>query len=104
IHLDAKEPHLAMQAADAARALLLELGALEGSEELVRLVYAESLAAKGKRDEARVAIADARERMMERANRISSPRLRASFLAVRECARTLELAATWLDHAPRDSA
>lgn len=95
IHLATRDAPRAMQAATDARDLLLELGALEGSEELVRLVYAEAFEAMNDHAAAVAAITDARAHLLERANRITSERWRATFLAVRECARTMDLAARW---------
>jgi serine/threonine protein kinase/tetratricopeptide (TPR) repeat protein len=101
IYLSTHDAPRAMQAATNAHALLLELGALEGSEELVRLVYAEAFHAVNDHASARAAITDAHGHLLSRANRIASERWRATFLAVRECARTLELAARWTDTTTR---
>ena len=62
----------------------------------MRLVYAEALHAGGDAGAAAAAIATARDRLLERAAKISEPEGRASFLAgVPDNARTLELAAAW---------
>jgi len=72
-------------------------GAEEG-EAFTRVVHAELLHAHGDHDAARAAIATARNRLRERAERISSPAARESFLTrVPEHARTLALATEWLD-------
>ena len=64
----------------------------------VRLAHAEALHATGAHDAARVAIAQARARVLAVAGKISDPGYRASFLAqIPENARTLTLARTWLD-------
>jgi tetratricopeptide (TPR) repeat protein len=87
---------------DAARAheLLEHLGSIEDGDESVRLVWAEALWAAGRHDEARAAIADARAKLLARAEKISERALRESYLtAVSENARTLELATAWLGSA-----
>ncbi len=72
------------------------LETIEEGESLVRLVYAEALHAGGDAGAAAAAIATARDRLLERAAKISEPEGRASFLAgVPDNARTLELAAAW---------
>jgi len=82
------------EALDAARAAIDELsrlGAVAEGEMRVRLVWAEALAAMGSADAAS-ALAAAHERVLELAERIRDPALRASFLAeVPENARTLAL-------------
>ncbi len=81
-------------AADLAREgadLLDELGAIEEGESLVRLVYAEALAAAGDPG-AQPAARRARDRLLERAARISDERWRRCFLEqIAENARTLAL-------------
>jgi tetratricopeptide (TPR) repeat protein len=67
----------------------------------VRLAHAEALDATGAHDAARRAIADARARLLAIAATIADPDYRASFLGkVPENARTLALAAAWLDPDP----
>jgi tetratricopeptide (TPR) repeat protein len=91
----------ALDDAQSAKGLLDEIGVLDEGESLVRLVWAEALHAGGRADEAQEAIADARDRLMTRAERIRDPALRKSFLEnVPENAKTLELATSW----PRRSA
>ncbi|WP_438011534.1 protein kinase [Sorangium sp. So ce321] len=87
----------ALAAAAEAMSLLESLGAVEEGESLVRLTYAESLAASGKPAEARAAIAAARERLLDRAARVGGPAFRERFLARRENARTLALALTLVE-------
>jgi hypothetical protein len=66
-------------------------------EAQVRNVLALALHSAGEVDAAHDAIRLARERLLERAQRISDPQLRESFLwNVPENARTLELAERWL--------
>ena len=74
--------------------LLESLGTIEEGEALIRLVYAEALAASGNEREYGVAIAAARDHLVARAARISDPGWRERFLsAVPDNARTLALAA-----------
>jgi tetratricopeptide (TPR) repeat protein len=90
----------ALADAEAAHALLQELGGIEEGEALVRLSYAEALDAAGRRDDARAAIAAARARLHERAAKIGDAEMRERFLhAVAENARTLALADEWADSA-----
>jgi tetratricopeptide (TPR) repeat protein len=72
---------------------LAALGHIEEGEALVRLAHAEALLATGRADEARDAAADARARLLARADRITEPAWRDGFLALPEHARTLALAA-----------
>jgi hypothetical protein len=67
---------------------------------VVRLVYAEALSVCGRGAEAAQAIAEARDRLLARAEKISDGAFRAHFLerAV-DNARTLELARAWLGEA-----
>src|SRR5262249_24504303 len=68
-------------------------GSLEAGEALVRLVHAEALAARGRRTEAESALQTARDRLAERAARISDPVWRDRFLsAVPDNAATLAAA------------
>ncbi|WP_437964134.1 protein kinase [Sorangium sp. So ce260] len=91
----------AMRAAAEASAQLAEFGTLEEGESLVRLTYAEALAASGRHAEATAAIASARAALLARAEKLSDPTWRERFLRdVPDNARTLELARQWLG-APR---
>jgi len=70
----------------------------------VRLAHAEALHATGAHDAARLAIAEARTRLLATADKIPDPGYRKSFLdAVPENARTLELAGAWLGDAAPDA-
>ena len=90
----------------AAEALSLSEQGLEGDVRgqsssigaLLRLVRAESLHSLGRIDDARVAIREARDRVLRLAATLEgNPELRASYLTdVRDNARTLELARQWL--------
>ncbi|WP_437964413.1 protein kinase [Sorangium sp. So ce260] len=87
----------AMRAAAGASAQLSEFGTLEEGEPLVRLTYAEALAASGRHAEAIAAIASARTALLARAEKLSDPAWRERFLRdVPDNARTLELARQWL--------
>ncbi|WP_437291772.1 protein kinase domain-containing protein [Sorangium sp. So ce406] len=85
----------ALVAAGEAMSLLEALGAVEEGESLVRLAHAESLAANGDLAGARAAISAARDRLLARAAMVGGPASRELFLARRENARTLALAARW---------
>ena len=83
-------PAEALEAATEAFAELEALGTLEEGESLVRLAYAEALAAAGDAAGAACALAAARESLLARAAKISDPRRREQFLAgVPENARIL---------------
>jgi tetratricopeptide (TPR) repeat protein len=74
------------------------LGKLEEDEGLARLLFAEAAWASGSQGRAREAIAVARKRVLDRAEKIEDPAWRRSFLErVPENARTLELARAWID-------
>ncbi|NUP08637.1 MAG: protein kinase [Polyangiaceae bacterium] len=72
--------------------MVRERGRIDEGEALIRLVYAEVLAANHDA-RARDALEDARERLLERAGRIRNVAWRAAFLDVEENRRTLDLAA-----------
>ncbi|MBW2528588.1 MAG: hypothetical protein JRI23_30725, partial [Deltaproteobacteria bacterium] len=79
-----------------ARLLLKRLGRLEEGEARIRWIYAEALAAEGRSKRAAQAIAEARARLMEQAQRIADTTWRQRFLEqVPEHARTVERAAEW---------
>ncbi|WP_437902502.1 AAA family ATPase [Sorangium sp. So ce327] len=87
----------AMRAAAEASSRLAEFGTVEEGESLVRLTYAEALAASGRQAEATAAIASARTALLARAEKLSDPTWRERFLRdVPDNARTLELAQQWL--------
>ena len=98
IRLHAGEPVETVRAAGAeAMRLLDEIGGVAEGEALIRLSWAEGLAAVGDMDGARVAIALARDRLLERASRIKNPEYKRAFLGVvREHVRTLARAGEWL--------
>lgn len=69
------------------------LGGIDDGEAIIRLTLAEALAVAGDRTAAALAIGRARDRLLHRADAISDPALRASFIGrVPENARTLALA------------
>jgi tetratricopeptide (TPR) repeat protein len=83
----------ALAEARAAMQILDDLGAIEEGEALVRLVLAEALLGSDRRDEARAVIGVAGARLLARAERISDPRYRKSFVErIADHARTIELA------------
>jgi tetratricopeptide (TPR) repeat protein len=88
-----RAPEAATAARDA-HAQLDALGGVEEGESLIRLMLAETLLAIGDPTAARDAIRRARDRVVERAAKITDPALRDSFLGnLPENARTLALAA-----------
>jgi predicted Ser/Thr protein kinase len=87
----------ALQSARAASEAMTEGGERTLRKGLVRLALAEALHAAGHEDEARAALADARDRLLARAAQIDEE-LRADFLTAQpEHARTRSWAAEWLD-------
>jgi serine/threonine protein kinase/tetratricopeptide (TPR) repeat protein len=91
--LTMKRSREALIAAQEAQSLLDALGGVEEGESLVRLTFAEALAACGETEPARAAIRVARDRVLERAAKITDPEWRMSFLTkLSENARTLEMA------------
>ncbi len=83
----------ALASAIRGRAALDELGVMDEGESIVRLAYVEAMLAVGRHAEARVEVARARERLLERAAAIHDDALVRSFLgAVPENARILDLA------------
>jgi tetratricopeptide (TPR) repeat protein len=86
----------ALETAARAHALLEELGSVDEGEIAIRLVYAETLDASGKRDEARRVLAKAKEQVLDRASKISEQEWRDAFLQrVPENAKALGLAEAW---------
>ncbi len=83
----------ALTPAREAYTMLESLGGLDEGEMLVRLAYAEALAANGRAEEARALAAVAAERLRRLAERLDDPSLRASYLdAVPENAALLAMA------------
>jgi eukaryotic-like serine/threonine-protein kinase len=94
-----REAHLA---ALGAMYSMQKLGSIEEDEPLLRLTFAEASWAAGLSSMARVAIAAARQRLLDRAAKIKDPAWRRSFLEnVPENARTIELARAWLDESAK---
>ncbi len=91
--LHQERPAEALPIAAEAHAILEEHGEIEEGEALVRLVYAEALAASGAREAAAQAAQAARARLLSRADKISAIAWRERFLtAVPDNARTLSRA------------
>jgi tetratricopeptide (TPR) repeat protein len=89
-------PEEARAAAEEATALLRQLEGVEEGESLIRLTHALALEATGDAEGAAASVAEARRRLLERADRINDARLRRSFLDhIPENARTLVLAAQY---------
>ncbi|WP_437617907.1 serine/threonine-protein kinase [Sorangium sp. So ce1151] len=85
-----------LSAAGEAFSMLKAIGAIEEGESSVRLVYAEALAANGMEADCAAAIEAARERLLERAGKISDPVWRERFLTLPDNQRTLAMAERWL--------
>lgn len=62
------------------QALCSLLGGIEEGESLASLVHAEALATSGDREGARLAIGEARDRLLQRASKIENDGWRRSFL------------------------
>jgi len=93
-----RRPAPALIHAAEAMALLNRLGGVEEGEFLIRTIYALSLRASGREAEGRSELADARRRLVQRAERIKDAAWRRSFLeGVPDHALLLDLAAQWLD-------
>jgi DNA-binding winged helix-turn-helix (wHTH) protein/tetratricopeptide (TPR) repeat protein len=86
----------ALESAQAAMAILDALKTSKYNEALVRLMNAETKMATGDESGALAAIGAARDRLLERAERITDADMRNSFLTrVSDNARTMELAREW---------
>ncbi|APR79272.1 Adenylate cyclase [Minicystis rosea] len=98
LHLAEERPVEALAEAERAMSILTSLDGIEEGESLIRLVYAESLAAAGDAQAARSALVEARDLLFARAAKILDPTLRQTFLdRVPENARTLARARASLD-------
>jgi len=87
----------AFEAGQEAMRLLREYGGTIEGEAIVYIGYAEGLRAKRDLEGSKVAITAARDRLLERASRISDPELRKGFLSqLREHQRILLRAGEWL--------
>jgi tetratricopeptide (TPR) repeat protein len=96
LHLAAGDEARAMIDARAAMDELTQLKAIDEGEALVRLTFAEVLDETGHADEARRALTEARDRLLQQAARIGDAALRKSFLSnVSEHATTFALSARW---------
>lgn len=86
----------AMRLAEEAMATLRRLGGVEEAEALIRVVYAASLDALGRGEEAYSSICEARERLLGRADRIRAANFQRIFLErVPENARTIRCWMQW---------
>lgn len=82
--------------------ILNRLEGIEEGESLIRWTRALALRAAGNEAEAAKEIREARDRLLKRADRISDPRWRQSFLEqVNDNARVMEFASSWLDEAQK---
>jgi serine/threonine protein kinase/tetratricopeptide (TPR) repeat protein len=100
ILLASGEPEAALTRADEAMHILESLDGVEEGEALIRLVHIRALEACGRFGEADLAIVAAQSRVRVRAERISDPRYRKSFLQnVPENAATLALSVGSAAHA-----
>jgi len=87
----------ALAKATEAMQILDRLEGIEEGESLIQWTYALALRVNGQEGEAHRRIAEARRRLQRRADRISDPRWRQSFLEqVPDNARVMEFAAIWL--------
>lgn len=77
--LEGRAPE-ALVLAEEAFALYEALGGIDEGESVLRLALAEAQEALGRHDEAKQTLAEARRRLLERADRIVDPELRAMFL------------------------
>jgi tetratricopeptide (TPR) repeat protein len=97
IQLDLPDPAGARASSEEAMAIFRDVGGVLEGESLIRLVYAESLWVTGDVEGGKKAIADARDRLLARADAIKNRTWRKSFLErVRENIRTLARAGEWL--------
>ena len=105
VELAAGAAREALSCAEQAMTLLTAVGGMDEGESMLRLVWAEALGATGRIDEARRAVAEARDRLLRRAEKIASADWRRSFLErVGENGRTLTLARAWLGEPSSESA
>jgi eukaryotic-like serine/threonine-protein kinase len=88
-------PAEAFEASHESVELLERAGGAKYGESLIRLMSAETRMAMGNRNGALAALHAAAQRIIARADRITDSRVRASFLAIPENARTLELVQAW---------
>jgi serine/threonine protein kinase/tetratricopeptide (TPR) repeat protein len=101
--LTQRKPEPALACAQEGMDRMKSLGGLmEEGESLLRTTNALSLRGVGREAEGRAAIAEARRRLLERAERIHDPAWRRSFLeGVVDNARVIALAAQWLEGGER---
>jgi tetratricopeptide (TPR) repeat protein len=98
IRLQAGRASEAMADAREAMAVLGAIGGIDMGEARVRRVYAEALGAAGDPEGAAAALRDARDRLIERADRLGEPEWRETFLeGDADNARTMEMARELLE-------
>jgi eukaryotic-like serine/threonine-protein kinase len=79
-------------------AILHKLESIEEGESLIRWTHALALRAAGQDQEAEKHIAEARQKLLQKADRITDQKWRQSFLEqVNDNARVMEFASAWLD-------
>jgi tetratricopeptide (TPR) repeat protein len=89
-------PTEALAAAREACAILESLGGIDEGESLLLMTLAEALRANGDNAGAEASLREARQRLLARADLITNPQLRKSFLEnVADNARTMKLAQDW---------
>ena len=103
VHLARRDVNAALEACEEALYRLQAVESMEEGEEMLRLTYVESLLELGRTDDAMVALRDAYDSVMGRAERMSLRDHRDAFLSrLYECRRIVDLAASMLG-APRPS-
>jgi tetratricopeptide (TPR) repeat protein len=102
VQLDRGQVHEGYELAREAMEMFRTLGGVSEGESFVRLAYAEALYAVGEHEQACAAVAEARDRLLARGERIKNPEWRKSFLhKVGENAKTLARAGEWIREASR---
>lgn len=97
IRFECGAPEETLSLTNDALELLSTVGGIEEGEALVRLLHAQALRATGDVEASRVAILEARDRLLERASRISDESMRCGMLErVQAHARTIALAEEWV--------
>jgi serine/threonine protein kinase len=90
-------PDEALELSTVALRTLLAMEGIEEGESLIRLTHALALRGARREEEGRAVIAEAKRRVLERADRIRDPQWRASFLEnVTDNAKVIHIANQWL--------
>ena len=95
MHQGAPPPEVLAMATEAID-LVEQLGGIAEGESVVRIGYAEALHYSGNHEAAKIAVTAARNRLLERAAKMSEAYKRVFLSAVRENGRTLARAGEWL--------